>query len=68
MKTAKTGVKLLKYMVNVAACVRLLTNTARNGVKLLKLKGKSLVRVGVTQAAILLNDFNELTLTHRQGI
>lgn len=44
MKTAKTGVKLLKYMVNVAACVRLLTNTARNGVKLLKLKGKSLMR------------------------
>lgn len=68
MKTAKTRVNPLKYIVNVAACVRLLTNTARNGVKLLKLKGKSLVRVGVTQAAIFFNDFKDLTLTHRQGI
>lgn len=68
MKTAKTGVNPLKYIVNVAACVRLLTNTAKNGVKLLKLKGKSLVCVGLTQAAIFLNDFKDLTLTHRQGI
>ena len=68
MKTAKTGVKLLKYMVNVAACVRLLTNTARIRVLSFSFNALGLVCVGLTQAAILLNDFNELALTHRQGI
>lgn len=68
MKTAKTGVKSLKYKVNVATCVRLLTNTAKIRVLSFSFNALGLVCVGLTQAAIFLNDFKDLTLTHRQGI